>query len=539
MKGKDILFGLTDVGNDLIEKAEYGQFPSDTKSCGEKESHGIIRIRRPLFVAAIIALMVLLMGCAVLLLHLEDLRIGEETYTDNMRYAEDGSKIPATEKVKQYISISGAEGSANFLAMQEWMTFKEHYDPDGSLWHKNAGFERGAQYRNYVDAYSQEMLDKIDEICRKYDLKLEGDAVIFQESAAEVFTQVLEVPGITAEKSNLKTEFGGARVAECGNFNASYRATLQNPETSQEFDFTLIYDYRDKDCFTSAYITIEDGESVEQWNYTLPDGTEVLIASDKGGDAYILYDREDAFINVTIRNVGWNWDSPGDVMTHRDMELIAEALDYSLKPKPVENMPQLQQELEERYQAMQDATEDPEEAAERRRLYEENEFHDNYGDLICQIRDNESYFTSYCSVAYENFWDTMEYTLLDVTGDGQEELILGKEGHIHAIWTLRSGKTARIASSYYEGYLCEGNVYEDYVFLDGKPYHFYFQIDENGRIEKLMDVEYDAYHESWMLDESQDGTGLTPISEEQATEIIDSFVRIPLEMKSVKEYPLD
>ncbi len=39
MKGKDILFGLTDVGNDLIEKAEYGQFPSDTKSCGEKESH--------------------------------------------------------------------------------------------------------------------------------------------------------------------------------------------------------------------------------------------------------------------------------------------------------------------------------------------------------------------------------------------------------------------------------------------------------------------------------------------------------------------
>ena len=82
-------------------------------------------------------------------------------------------------------------------------------------------------------------------------------------------------------------------------------------------------------------------------------------------------------------------------------------------------------------------------------------------------------------------------------------------------------------------------MYEDYVFLDGKPYHFYFRIDENGRIEKLMDVEYDAYHESWMLDESQDGTGLTPISEEQATEIIDSFVRIPLEMKSVKEYPLD
>ena len=535
MKGKDIIFGLNDVGNDLIEQAEYGQFPSAEKCNGEKKFLGIIRLRKPLVVAASIALMVLLMGCAVLLLHLEDLRIGEETYTDHMRYAEDGSKIPETEKVKQYISIAGTDGSKNHLAAQEWMDFKQSCATEGSL---QSSFEKPTQYNNYVDAYTQEMLDKIDEICEKYDLKLEGDAVIFQESVAEVFTQVLGIPCITREKSALQAEFGGARVAECGNFNASYRADFQNPETSQKYDFTLIYDYRDKNYFTSAYITIEDAETVEQWNYTLTDGTEVLIASDKGHDAYILCDREDAFIDVTIRNVGWNWDSPGDVMTRRDMELIAESLNYTLKPRPVENMSQLQQELEKRYQARENQEEDPAEVEARKQLYEENELHDNYGDLICRMRDNESYFTSYCSVAYERFWDTMEYTLLDVTGDGQEELILGKEGHIHAIWTLQGGKTAKIASSYDEGYLCAGNVYEDYVFLDGKPYHFYFQIGKDGRIEKLMDVEYDAYRGSWMLDESQDGTGLSPISEEQAMEIINSFVRIPLEMKSVQEYPV-
>lgn len=539
MNGKDILFGLNDVGSDLIEKAEYGQFPADIEKTSEKETPGFRRIWKPLPVAAMITLMVLFMGCAVLLLHLEDLHIGEETYTDNMRYAEDGSKIPATEKVKQYISISGAEGSANFLAMKEWMEFKQSYDPDGALWREHTGFEKPAQYNNYVDAYTQEMLDKIDEICKKYNLKLEGNAVIFQESAAEVFTQVLGISGITRENSGLKTEFGGARVTESGNFNASYQATLQNPEASQEFEFTLIYDYRDKDYFTSAYLTIEDGESVEQWNYTLPDGTKVLIAIDKGGDAFILCHREDAFINVTIRNVGWNWDSPGDVMSHRDMELIAEALDYSLKPKQVENMPQLQQELEERYQAMQDATEDPAEVEARRQLYEENEHHESYGDLICQMRDNESYFVNHCNVAYEHFWETMDYTLLDITGDGAEELILGRDGHIHAIWTIRNGLTEGIASSYYEGYLCEGNVYESYVFLDGKPYHFYSRIGEDGLMERLIDVEYDAVQESWMLDESQDGTGLTPISEERAMEIIDSFVRIPLEMKSVKEYPIN
>ena len=58
-------------------------------------------------------------------------------------------------------------------------------------------------------------------------------------------------------------------------------------------------------------------------------------------------------------------------------------------------------------------------------------------------------------------------------------------------------------------------------------------------MEGLMTVEYDAVKESWMLDESQDGTGLTPISEERAMEIIHSFVRIPLEMKPVKEFPLN
>ena len=539
MNGKDLFRGLNNVGNDLIENAEYGQFPSDVKNKGETGYQGIRRIRKPVLVAAMVALMVLLMGCAVLLLHLEDLRIGEETYTDNMRYAEDGSKIPATEKVKQFISIVGAEGSKNHLAMQEWMDFKKSYDPEGSLWSTAGGFEKPARYNNYVDVYTQEMLDKIDEICQKYDLKLEGDAAIFQQGVADLFAQVTGIPSVVNENSDMQVEFGGARVAECGNFNAAYQAVLKNQQTSQEYSFNLIYDYRDKAYFSTAYLIIEDAEAVQQWNETLPDGTEVLIASDKGGDAYILCDREDAFVNVTIRNVGWNWDSPGDVFSREDFGLIAKALNFSLKPKPVENMAQLQVQLEELYQAREDPEEDTAEAERRRQLYEENEHHESYGDLICRIRDNESYFVNSCNVAYENFWDTMEYTLLDVTGDGTEELILGRDGYIHEIWTVRDGKTARVTSSHYEGYLCQGNVYEDYVFLDGKPYHFYSRIDTDGYVERLLDVEYDAYRESWMLNEFPGETAPQPISEERAMEIIGTYVRIPLDMKPVSEYTVD
>ena len=161
MKGTDILFGLNDVGDDLIEKAEYGRFPKGT----EKNQNARRLIRRPFLIAAIIALMVFFMGCAVVLLNLERLKVGEESYMDAMRYSEDGSKIPATEKVKQFISIVGAEGSKNHLAMREWMDFKQRCDPDGSIWSASAGFQRPAQYNNYVDVYSQEMVDKIDEIC--------------------------------------------------------------------------------------------------------------------------------------------------------------------------------------------------------------------------------------------------------------------------------------------------------------------------------------------------------------------------------------
>ena len=83
------------------------------------------------------------------------------------------------------------------------MEFKQSYDPEGSLWREHAGFERSAPYMNYVDAYTQEMLDKIDEICRKYDLKPEGDVVIFQGNVAERFAQVLGISGITQENSIL------------------------------------------------------------------------------------------------------------------------------------------------------------------------------------------------------------------------------------------------------------------------------------------------------------------------------------------------
>ena len=75
MNGKDIFLGLKYVGEDLIEEAEYGAFPASKQKSGGT-THGI---RRPLLVAALIAMMLLLVGCAVVyVLSMKEIKLGEQ-----------------------------------------------------------------------------------------------------------------------------------------------------------------------------------------------------------------------------------------------------------------------------------------------------------------------------------------------------------------------------------------------------------------------------------------------------------------------------
>ena len=55
MNGKDIFLGLKYVGDDLIEKAEYGEFTAKAEKT-KKKSNTQKLIRRPFLVAAIIAM---------------------------------------------------------------------------------------------------------------------------------------------------------------------------------------------------------------------------------------------------------------------------------------------------------------------------------------------------------------------------------------------------------------------------------------------------------------------------------------------------
>lgn len=65
MNGRDIFRGLQYIGDDLIENAETGQFPAQNQESGKTRRP----IRRPLLIAALIALLLLLVGCAAYAMH--------------------------------------------------------------------------------------------------------------------------------------------------------------------------------------------------------------------------------------------------------------------------------------------------------------------------------------------------------------------------------------------------------------------------------------------------------------------------------------
>ena len=127
MNGKDIFKGLRYIDDDIIEEAEFGMFPAKTVHR---------TIRRPLLVAAIIALTLLLVGCAVVyILSLKEIKLGEQqTAYDSFSYDPvTGLPVEYLGKetvIEQALSFAGMKDTPTYKAAQEWYDFKQSYDPD-------------------------------------------------------------------------------------------------------------------------------------------------------------------------------------------------------------------------------------------------------------------------------------------------------------------------------------------------------------------------------------------------------------------------
>lgn len=338
MKGKDIFLGLSYIDGKYVEEAEFGAF---TPEKGERaKPRKPKRLRRPLLIAAIVALTALLAGCAVAYaLHLRDLKLGTREFQVDIWNEEE--QVSKTETVTQNVfSLSGINGSPSYQAAKEWFDFTQSYDPDqkilGSVW---GNLPEYPGYEGY-NLYSQEMVDKVDEIVAKYHLKLDGPALASSSPRATYrylgIENVLN-PGTTAQAR--EPDLGW--YTEAGHFYTSFDLQL-GEETGWEPRVPCVYEIRPKDCFFTQTLDIDDSVDWKEWNYKTAAGDQVLIlrAEDYWG-GWILCDRSDAMVAVradTTRVVGTDEGgyarSINTPMTERQIEQLADAINFGLVPKP-------------------------------------------------------------------------------------------------------------------------------------------------------------------------------------------------------------
>lgn len=443
----------------------------------------------------------LLVGCAVVyVLNLQKLRMGEYHYTEPRYIDEAGNKVYATEKTRDVLSLQGLEGSPNFQAAQEWFAFEQSYDPD--YVHLNEAEHNPINISSDYDAYfvyTEEMVDKVDEITEKYGLQLAGETVGVQDYETEIFFDALGIAQLHRDGAHIKYDSG--YFYACGNFNMDFDLTVPG---SGETIFGS-YRYNGKAYFDTVFSSVSDVEECEEWVYATSSGRDVLIVAD---DSYIrvFCDREDAFLSLHLERNG---------MDKAEIETVVDCFDFTVIPV----RPDLK-DTKERLEASFAAWKKEQDAMMATRVNPWPDY-ENYDDVIRFILEGDHA-------------DTYLYALRDITGDGIEELFLGRGGTFGSIKTVKDGKPDTLWSNGTdEGLeLCEGNILR---YTNGDGYCF-MKLNRDGQFEQFLSMGFDPWENS--LYYMEDGyTEMTYVSRMEYDAILAEYPVVDLGMKLISEYP--
>ncbi|MBQ6720405.1 MAG: hypothetical protein IJN20_08690 [Oscillospiraceae bacterium] len=508
MNGKDLLIGIGNISHKYYEEAENGTLA---------ESRARRSIRRPLLVAAIVALLLMLVGCAVVyVLRLQDMSIGTETYTqifdDDGKYLEE-----PVEKTRDVLSLFGHSGDNVQKATAEWFAFLETYDPDGELVDNNPDHaEIPNQYEYTYGCYTPEMAAKVDEIAAKYNLKLLEEWLPFQAWQSDIF---LEESGI---HSLVRPDSAAEVTRLSGMFYPPYNfdVDIELSADSLENDLWITVLYARKDYFPRDYPGGTDLSLYEQWDYTAPDGTALLLALNNKGRGYVIAELDNAMM---ILSVDGNYSSSAypteeEIMTREELEAAAAVFDYSIQPQILNRTP-VEQRLEESNKAYE---------AEHAYVPE------TFGSFADYIKSN-----------YFIYDDDLQYLFFDMTGDGEPELLIGQNGYYDTWITHRDGQT--LAQNSGTMYLCEGGAvewyYDDPYFGHYETRHYYAPISETAiddlDHERKTIINLKREGNQWTQGEKDTPVNRSPITQTEVEAIIAQYPRRKLDWRPLMEFPLD
>ena len=318
MNGQEIFLGLSYISRKYIEEAE-----TETVSSGRGKAH---RIRRPFLLAAVIALLLLLVGCAaVYVLKMEHVKISSGTdqrdysLVDGV-YVKDPHTIDTTT-----LSMAGLKGSNAYKACADFYAYETELRASASASGDWAGYD------DAINARAQELAEQ-------YGLKPEGQPLTFRTTRN--LCNALGVERFVRNSQDVSIDVDQGFCRDSGNFFVLLRFAFPEDQ-GYEVTYTsgALY-WNRQDTFSREYFTLEDrGDWVER-NYTTSAGNTVLILTSPSQErGYIICDRGDALMTVWLDvNPELLSEDAGVVsaeylhMTDKQLDIVADALDFAIQP---------------------------------------------------------------------------------------------------------------------------------------------------------------------------------------------------------------
>lgn len=471
--------------------------------------------KRVWLIAAIIAAMVFLMGCAVVyILSLDQMILGTD-------YVEDQ---PGVTEPRTRLSLQGYVGSPSYQAAKEWYDFLQTYDQDNAIRFSEEAYsvEFSEDYQNY-NLYTVAMKDKLDEICQKYDLELLGPILV--DTSAENMFRELGIPGVLREDAQAEviwSEGGPGYFFRNGTFKVEFAVTLTGENNPWPYEEVVSYRCHNKKAFDDVTMVMKDPDSFAEWSYITSQGVEVLLIQGPEG-AMIVADIGDYFITVGgIETKAGNILDGEATMTREGLEAYAEIFDFSITPQRL---------TQEQISAVR------------------SRYDTHWAEIEADLQVQEEQFQEYLGRAsyearvkfhLENDTEAvrMGYTFYDFDNNGVKELVIGRDGYISHIYTEKDGETAAIQDWFQSTptYLATDGTL---VNVSDNTYRF-FHVENGERIHDYW-IEIRSYwghsdESPWRLCYGVDDD--RPITEEEYYEYCNSKERVVLDMLPLTDYPL-
>lgn len=301
MNGQNLLIGLSHIDRKFVEESENDTV-SGMKGTYEKSGQGRKVFRKPLFIAAIIGLLMLLIGCTAYFYSLQQLVVIDNT-KEVIAVVEEDISENTTEKfpeidagpyvAEKVLSLQGYEGSPAYQALQEWSEYAIDYTIQNPELRFSSDYQRPEAYTDYP-CYSQDMVDKVDEICSEYGLHLLGKSTFITDADG---MEANGLSGVLSDEAAPRCFYG--HLYEDGSFVASGELEFSGDyEKAVQFQMHNIK----KDAFYTVHLGLNNMSDYTQWNYTTADGYTALLAlSDRTG--LIFLENEERFVSIIIGEV--------------------------------------------------------------------------------------------------------------------------------------------------------------------------------------------------------------------------------------------